>query len=60
MARKSTLPNRLQPMLATLIDSPFDDPDWIFEDKFDGFRMVAEIQRGRVVLYSRGDSVRQR
>ncbi|MGY4348970.1 DNA topoisomerase IB [Bradyrhizobium sp. GM7.3] len=42
MARKSTLSYRLQPMLATLTDAPFDDPDWVFEDKFDGFRMVAE------------------
>ncbi len=53
MARKSTLPYRLQPMLATLTDSPFDDPDWVFEDKFDGFRMVAEIRGGRVALSSR-------
>lgn len=54
MARKSTLPQRLQPMLA---DSPFDDPNWVFEDKFDGFRMVAEIRRGRVALYSRNGKI---
>jgi bifunctional non-homologous end joining protein LigD len=57
MARKSTLPSRLQPMLATLTDAPFDDPDWVFEDKFDGFRMVAEIRRGRVALYSRNGKI---
>src|SRR5947209_18754706 len=57
MARKSTLPYRLQPMLATLTDVPFDDPDWVFEDKFDGFRMVAEIRRGRVALYSRNGKI---
>jgi bifunctional non-homologous end joining protein LigD len=57
MARKSTLPNRLQPMLATLTDSPFDDPNWVFEDKFDGFRMVSEIRSGRVVLYSRNGKI---
>src|SRR5690348_3231860 len=57
MARKSTLPYRLQPMLATLTDAPFDDPDWVFEDKFDGFRMVAEIRRGQVALYSRNGKI---
>src|ERR1700712_3961666 len=57
MSRKSPLPNRLQPMLATLTDSPFDDPNWVFEDKFDGFRMVSEIRGGRVVLYSRNGKI---
>ena len=38
MARSSTLPKRLQPMLATLTDAPFDDPGFrSFEDKYDGF-----------------------
>jgi ATP-dependent DNA ligase len=44
MGRASTLPKRLQPMLATLTDGPFDNPDWIFEDKYDGFRMVAKVE----------------
>ncbi|WGD51572.1 non-homologous end-joining DNA ligase [Bradyrhizobium sp. CB1650] len=57
MSRTSTLPKRLQPMLATLIDAPFDDPGWVFEDKFDGFRMIAEIRRGKVALYSRNGKI---
>lgn len=40
-------------MLATLIDAPFDDPAWAFETKWDGFRMVARIEKHRVTLYSR-------
>jgi bifunctional non-homologous end joining protein LigD len=28
-------------MLAILTDAPFDDPGWVFESKWDGFRMVA-------------------
>src|SRR5258705_5185125 len=57
MSRTSTLPKRLRPMLATLTDAPFDDPNWVFEDKFDGFRMVAEIRRGKVALYSRNGKI---
>jgi bifunctional non-homologous end joining protein LigD len=57
MSRASTLPKRLQPMLATLTDGPFDDADWVFEDKYDGFRMVAVIEVGSVALYSRNGKV---
>jgi bifunctional non-homologous end joining protein LigD len=57
MSRNSTLPKRLQPMLATLTDAPFDDPGWVFEDKYDGFRMIAEIRRGKVALYSRNGKI---
>ena len=52
MSRTSTLPKRLQPMLATLTDAPFDDAGWVFEDKYDGFRMVAKTEGGKVTLYS--------
>ena len=48
MGRTSTLPKRLQPMLATLTDKPFDDDEWLFEDKYDGFRMVANIEGGLI------------
>jgi bifunctional non-homologous end joining protein LigD len=57
MARTSTLLKRLQPMLATLTDAPFDDKGWIFEDKYDGFRMVAKIEDGSVILYSRNGKI---
>ena len=57
MARISTLPKRLQPMLAKLTDAPFDDREWIFEDKYDGFRMVALIENGQVTLYSRNGKI---
>jgi bifunctional non-homologous end joining protein LigD len=40
-------------MLATLTDKPFDDPDWIFETKWDGFRVVALVEPGEAKLYSR-------
>jgi bifunctional non-homologous end joining protein LigD len=44
-------------MLATLIDAPFDDPDWVFENKWDGFRMVACVEDGKVTLYSRNGKI---
>ena len=57
MSRTSTLPKRLQPMLATLVDAPFDNAAWVYEDKYDGFRMVANIQGGKVTLYSRNGKI---
>jgi bifunctional non-homologous end joining protein LigD len=36
-----------------LIKEPFDREDWIFEVKWDGYRAIAEIQDGKVSLYSR-------
>jgi bifunctional non-homologous end joining protein LigD len=41
-------------MLATLIDAPFNDPKWLFEVKWDGFRVIAKTERGKAALYSRG------
>ena len=47
------MPYDLRPMLATLTDQPFDDPDWLFETKWDGFRVVALVKGGKATLYSR-------
>jgi ATP-dependent DNA ligase len=33
--------NRLKPMLATLVDKPFDAPGWTYEIKWDGYRAIA-------------------
>ena len=57
MPRVSKLPQRLQPMLAVLTDAPFDDPDWVFESKWDGFRMVSSIAGGQVSLFSRNGKI---
>lgn len=40
-------------MLATLTDQPFDDPAWVFETKWDGFRAIAVAAPGHASLYSR-------
>lgn len=42
------------PMLAELTDQPaFDDPNWIFEIKWDGYRAIAEVRGKERLLYSR-------
>jgi bifunctional non-homologous end joining protein LigD len=40
-------------MLATLVDAPFTRPNWIFEEKYDGVRMLAYKEGTRVTLISR-------
>lgn len=39
--------------VATLVDAPFSAKGWVFETKFDGYRVVAKIADGRGTLYSR-------
>ena len=43
----------LKPMLATTGKKIFNDPDWIYELKWDGYRALAHIEEGKVDLYSR-------
>lgn len=52
-ARKSSLPLFTEPMLATLTDEAFDNPDWVFESKFDGWRALARVDAGSLNLISR-------
>lgn len=42
-----------KPMLATLGDAPFDDPSWIFEIKWDGYRAIADLRGDEPRLCSR-------
>ena len=42
-----------RPMLATLVDEPFEDRNWVFETKWDGFRLVTEKRSDTVTLWSR-------
>jgi bifunctional non-homologous end joining protein LigD len=47
------MPRDVTPMLATLVDEPFDRDGWIFEVKWDGYRAIAEVTSDGVRLYSR-------
>lgn len=51
-AVESSVPKDVHPMLATLIDEPFDNKDWLFEIKLDGYRTIAETGK-EVRLHSR-------
>jgi bifunctional non-homologous end joining protein LigD len=52
-AMKRTMPERITPMLASICDQPFDDPNWLYEIKWDGYRAVAFLSNGDVRLVSR-------
>jgi bifunctional non-homologous end joining protein LigD len=52
---KHRIPFRVQPMLATLVAEPFDKPGWVYEEKYDGDRILAYKAGARVVLLSRND-----
>src|SRR5690349_4756833 len=44
----------LRPMLASLVEAPLDDPDFVYEPKYDGIRAIAEVGPGGAVrLWSR-------
>lgn len=47
------MPVVIHPMLATPIEKPFDDPEWLFEIKWDGYRAIAFIENQTVKLVSR-------
>ncbi|WP_342085955.1 DNA ligase D [Dyadobacter sp. OTU695] len=51
--KEQKFPADLQPMLATLVDGPFDDPGWEYEVKWDGYRALAYLNKGEVTLQSR-------
>lgn len=53
--RRSKFPAKLSPMLATLVDEPFDDEAWQFEIKWDGYRTIAFCNKSKVDLKSRND-----
>ncbi|HEV8083554.1 MAG TPA: DNA ligase D [Chitinophagaceae bacterium] len=41
--KSSKFPMDIEPMLATLVDKPIDEPGWMYEIKWDGYRAIAYI-----------------
>src|SRR5436305_3483575 len=54
-SRSVLSPPSYQPMAAILVDNPFDHPDWIFEPKFDGLRVLVRFDGRELTLLSRND-----
>lgn len=52
--RRDRVPTISTPELATLVDEPFDDPEWLFEIKWDGYRAICTVrENGEMELVSR-------
>ena len=52
-AKKASMPAKLKPQLATLVKSAPEGPKWVHEIKFDGYRFLAFIEKGKVSLITR-------
>ena len=56
-AALAALPEEFAPELATLVDSPPANPEeWVFEVKFDGYRMLTRVENGAVRLMTRNNN----
>lgn len=53
--KRSSFPADVSPMLATIVDKPFDKEGWQYEIKWDGYRAIAFCNKNKVELKSRND-----
>jgi bifunctional non-homologous end joining protein LigD len=52
-ARKAAMPKFIAPQLATLVKEPPPGDEWLHELKFDGYRMICHLYRGKASFWSR-------
>jgi bifunctional non-homologous end joining protein LigD len=52
-ARKAPAPDFVSPMLATPVDETFSSPDWLFEVKWDGYRVESVVHDGKARIWTR-------
>jgi bifunctional non-homologous end joining protein LigD len=53
LAREARQADFIPPMLASLTDGAFDDPGWLYEVKWDGYRVEAVISGGEARIWTR-------
>ncbi|HEX8334240.1 MAG TPA: non-homologous end-joining DNA ligase, partial [Segetibacter sp.] len=53
--KKLAFPSDIKPMLATLVEQPVDEPGWVYEVKWDGYRALGYMNEGSVDLRSRNN-----
>ena len=47
------LPEKQEPQLCAIAEEPADGAEWVSEIKFDGYRLIASVEEGRVRLLTR-------
>jgi len=51
--KKSPIPALVSPMLCTLTREPVSDPEYLYEIKWDGYRIISYVNNGKVRMESR-------
>src|SRR5688572_15927193 len=52
-AGKVAMPESVSPMLCTLTREPLNDPEYLYEIKWDGYRIISFVNGNKVKLHSR-------
>ncbi len=53
--KPSAIQKNIEPMLATLVTDPVEEPGWLYEIKWDGYRAIAYMNKGVVDIRSRNN-----
>ncbi|MDQ6609279.1 MAG: non-homologous end-joining DNA ligase [Bacteroidota bacterium] len=53
---RTPMPLNLKPMLASIIQEPFNDPEWLFEIKWDGYRALSYLEKNKISIRSRNNN----
>jgi len=54
-AEEEEMPADVKVMKATLVNEPFDEPGWIYEVKWDGYRAISYLKQNETKIYSRNN-----